>query len=234
LRVVGDPPRRRRNIDRRPREYLTPAEVETLMVTARKRGRYGHRDATMILIAYRHGLRVSELCRLEWSQVDFESGLLHVARLKGSISTTHPLRGIELRALRRLKREQEPSRHVWISERGAPMSAGGFRQMLRRTGEESSLGLSVHPHMLRHACGYKIANESHDTRALQLYLGHKDIRHTGRYSELSSTAHTRTSRRIAAHRHHLHLRSLCCLRSSPTDRPPGGDADCAARGARPA
>jgi integrase len=89
LRLIGEsprPPRRQRNIDRRPREYLTPAEVETLMATARKRSRYGHRDATMILIAYRHGLRVSELCRLEWSQIDFASGLLHVARLKGGIS----------------------------------------------------------------------------------------------------------------------------------------------------
>jgi type 1 fimbriae regulatory protein FimB/type 1 fimbriae regulatory protein FimE len=191
LRVVGEPPRpprRQRNIDRRPREHLTPAEVETLMTTARKRSRYGHRDATMILIAYRHGLRVSELCRLECSQIDFASGLLHVVRLKGSISTTHPLRGIERRALRRLKREQEPSRHVWITERSAPMTAGGFRQMLRRTGGESGLGFPVHPHMLRHACGYKIANESHYTRAFQLYLGHKDIRHTTRYSELSSAA----------------------------------------------
>ena len=83
LRVVGEPPRpprRQRNIDRRPREYLTPAEVEALIATARRRGRYGHRDATMILIAYRHGLRVSELCRLDWSQIDFASGLLHVAR----------------------------------------------------------------------------------------------------------------------------------------------------------
>ena len=111
LRVVGgapQPPRRQRNIDRRPREYLTPAEVETLMTTARKRSRYGHRDATMILIAYRHGLRVSELCRLEWSQIDFASGLLHVVRLKGSISTTHPLRGIELRALRASSASRSP------------------------------------------------------------------------------------------------------------------------------
>jgi site-specific recombinase XerD len=98
------------------------------------------------------------------------------------------LRGVELRALRRLKREQEPSRHVWITERSAPMTAGGFRQMLRRTSSESGLGLPVHPHMLRHACGYKIANESHDTRAPQLYLGHKDIRHTVRYSALSTAA----------------------------------------------
>ena len=93
--------RRVTNAEMRSREYLTPAEVEALMATARKRSRYGHRDATMILVAYRHGLRVSELCRLEWSQVDFANGLLHVARLKGSISSTQPLRGIELRALRR-------------------------------------------------------------------------------------------------------------------------------------
>jgi len=82
LRVVGGqagPPRRQRNGERRPREYLTPAEVEILQVSARKRGRYGHRDATMILIAYRHGLRVGELCALTWDQVDFGQGLLHVA-----------------------------------------------------------------------------------------------------------------------------------------------------------
>ena len=84
LRVVGEPvapPRRQRNSERRPREYLTPAEIEILIATAKKRGRYGHRDATMILVAYRHGLRVGELCALTWDQVDFCQGLLHVTRL---------------------------------------------------------------------------------------------------------------------------------------------------------
>ena len=104
LRVVGDavaPPRRQRNSERRPREYLTPAEVEMLMVTARKRGRYGHRDATIILIAFRHGLRVGELCALTWDQVDFRQGFLHVTGLKNGVPSVHPLGGEELRALRR-------------------------------------------------------------------------------------------------------------------------------------
>src|ERR1700758_3547079 len=103
LRVVGQPaapPQRQRNAERRPREYLTPAEVETLIATARKRGRYGHRDATMILIAYRHGLRVGELVALTWDQVDFAQSFLHVGRLKRGMPSVQPLSGEELRALR--------------------------------------------------------------------------------------------------------------------------------------
>ena len=142
----------------------------------------------MILIAYRHGLRVKELCNLEWSQVDFKHGLLHVARLKGSICTTHPLRGVELRALRRLQREQEPkSPFVFTSERGAPFTSAGFARMLGRAGVAAKFAFVVHPHMLRRACGYKLANDGHDTRSLQAYLGHKNIQHTVRYSELAPT-----------------------------------------------
>jgi type 1 fimbriae regulatory protein FimB/type 1 fimbriae regulatory protein FimE len=109
----ASPPARQRNAERRPREYLTPAEVETPIATARKRGRYGHRDGTMILIAYRHGLRVGELCALTWDQVDFAQGLLHVARLKHGVPSVHPLGGEELRALRRLRREQPAGRHMF-------------------------------------------------------------------------------------------------------------------------
>jgi len=160
LRIVGEPAAspRRRNSDLRPREYLTPAEVETLIATARKRGRYGHRDATMILTAYRHGLRVGELVALRWDQVDFAQGLLHVARLKNGVPSVHPIGGEELRALRRLGREQPAGRHVFQTERDAPMMPAGFRKTLARIGEASELGFPVHPHMLRHACGFKLAN----------------------------------------------------------------------------
>ena len=140
LRVVGEavaPPRRQCNSERRPREYLTSAEVEMLMVTARKRGRYGHRDATMILVAFRHGLRVGELCALTWDQVDFGQGLLHVSRLKHGVPSVHPLGGEELRALRRLRREQPEGRHVFQTERDAPMTPAGFRKTLARIGEAS-------------------------------------------------------------------------------------------------
>ena len=138
-----------------------------LMVTARKRGRYGHRDATMILIAYRHGLRVGELCALTWDHVDFGQGLLHVTRLKHGVPSVHPLGGEELRALRRLRREQPEGRHLFQTERDAPMTPAGFRKTLARIGETSALGFPVHPHMLRHAAGYKLANQGVDRSGLE-------------------------------------------------------------------
>lgn len=172
--------------EKRPREYLTPQEVEVIMATAKTRGRYSHRDATMILMAYRHGLRVTELCSLRWDQVDLQQGLLHVYRVKNGINSVHPLRGPELRALRKLKRESIASPYLFMTERKGPITAAGFRKLLARTSQASSLSFSVHPHMLRHACGYKLANDGHDTRAIQHYLGHRNIQNTVRYTELSA------------------------------------------------
>ena len=180
-------PRRRRNGDLRTREYLTEAEVERLMDAARG-NRYGHRDATMILVAYRHGLRVSELVDLRWDQVDFRTATLHVCRAKQGTPSTHPIIGDELRALRRLHREQTPkSPFVFTSERGAPFTTAGFARMVERAGIEAKFAFKPHPHMLRHACGYALANKGHDTRALQAWLGHRNIAHTVRYTELSPT-----------------------------------------------
>jgi type 1 fimbriae regulatory protein FimE len=172
------------NAHYRTREYLTEREVDRLMKVAGD-NRHGHRDATMILLTFRHGLRASELCPLRWEQVDLVQGRLHVSRAKNGVPSVHPLTGIELRALRRLQREQEPGRYVFISERGAPMSAEGFRRMMGRLGKAAKMPFSVHPHMLRHACGFKLANQGVDTRSLQHYLGHRNIQHTVRYTELS-------------------------------------------------
>jgi integrase len=180
-------PTRRRNGDLRTREYLTEAEVERL-IEAAKGNRYGHRDAAMILVAYRHGLRVSELVDLRWDQVDFRTATLHVRRVKQGTPSVHPIVGDELRALRRLQREQDPrSPFVFTSERGAPFAPAGFARMIERAGDEANLGFKAHAHMLRHACGYALANKGHDTRALQAWLGHKNIQHTVRYTELSPT-----------------------------------------------
>ena len=185
-RTVGMP-KRLANAEYRQREYLTPSEVEKLLKAA-TRNRHGHRDATMVLVCYRHGLRVSELVELEWSQVDFNAANVHVRRLKGSTDAVHPIRGDELRALRRLQREQEPkSSYVFTSERGSPFSTAGFLRMVQRAGEAAGLGFPVHPHMLRHATGFKLANDGVDTRTLQAYLGHKSIGNTVRYTELSPT-----------------------------------------------
>jgi integrase len=160
------------------RRYLTEREVEQLMDTARKRSRHGHRDATMILVAYRHGLRASEICGLEWQQIELDQGRLHVRRSKRGTPSVHPIRGDEIRALRRLRRENPTEAHVFVSERGGPMSTLGFHHLMARLGTAAKMPFAIHPHMLRHACGFKLANDGHDTRALQHYLGHKNIQHT--------------------------------------------------------
>ena len=107
------------------------------MAVAKKRGRYGHRDATMILFVYRHGLRVAELCGLRWDQLDLKQGLLHVRRIKNGIDSVHPIRGPELRALRKLQKESEASPCLFVTERGGPVSTLGFRKALARIGEAS-------------------------------------------------------------------------------------------------
>jgi integrase len=167
----------------RHREHLTELEVERLMKAA-KGNRHGHRDAAMILIGFRHGLRVSELCDLQWASIAFESGTMHVRRAKGGEAATHPILGDELRALRELER-QSASPFVFASERGGPFTPSGFAKLLARAGEEAKIGFKVHPHMLRHACGYALANKGIDTRTLQAYLGHQSINSTTRYAALA-------------------------------------------------
>ena len=179
--------RRRRNAEVRPREHLTAAEVDKLMTAARKRSRYGHRDATLILVMYRHGLRVSEAVALRWDHVDLKTGRLHVRRAKGGIDGTHPLTGAEIRALRRLQREAT-SPYIFASERGGPLTTRGVRQMIARTGEAARFAFPLHPHMLRHGCGFKLANDDVPTRTIQLYLGHSNIANTARYTALSAGA----------------------------------------------
>ena len=179
------PPRRRKNSDVRSREYLRPDEVESLMAAAAKLGRHGHRDETLILLAYRHALRVSELVSLRWDMLDLKQGLLHVTRVKNGTPSVHPLRGPELRALRRLQRDYGSSSYVFITERGGPLTTSAVRKVIARAGVEAKLPFPIHPHMLRHSAGYKLANDGHDTRAIQHYLGHKNITHTVRYTELA-------------------------------------------------
>jgi len=178
-------PRRAKNSDLRTREYLTEAEIEALIAAAR-RNRYGHRDATMILVAFRHGLRSSEVTDLRWDQVDFTRAVLHVRRAKGGTPSVHPLSGSEMRALRRLQRKSDASPFVFVSERGSPFTNGGFARMIQRAATAAHIGLKAHPHMLRHACGFALANAGHDTRSLQAYLGHRNIQHTVRYTELAT------------------------------------------------
>ena len=185
-------PLRPANADLRKREYLTPHEIEKLIKAARKSGKtdaQGQRNATLVLVAYRHGLRAQELCDLEWSQIDWKAATLHVRRVKSGKPAAHPIRGDELRALRELQRNQEPtSPFVFTTERGGPFTTDAVNRLVKRLGESNKLfGFPIHMHMLRHSCGYALANAGHDTRALQDYLGHKAIQHTVRYTELTPT-----------------------------------------------
>ena len=150
---------RRRQVRRsaRPREYLTEREIEKLMDAA-SGNRWGHRDATAILIAYRHGLRASELVALRWDDIDFRTGKLHVRRSKGGTASVHPIGGRELRALRRLQREGQPGLYVFTSERLAPLSVAGYQRMVARAGEAAGFPFQISSHVLRHSCGYKLAN----------------------------------------------------------------------------
>jgi integrase len=177
-------PRRPKNGALRTREHLTIDEVERLIGRA-KNNRHGHRDALMVLLAFRHGLRPGEVCDLRWDQVDFKGATLHVRRLKNGTPGTHPLTGRELRTLRRHQRESPKSPFMFVSERGAPLSAPGFSRMVERAAVSAKLRVKAHAHMLRHACGYKLANDGHDTRALQAYLGHRNIQNTTRYTALA-------------------------------------------------
>jgi integrase len=167
------------------RDYLTEQEVEKL-ITAASANRYGQRDTAMILLAYRHGLRVSELVSLRWGQVLFDQKALAVTRAKNGTPSTHPLTGRELRVLRKLNRDTEPNDLVFTSERTNPgLTTRAVQLMIADAGERAGLG-HVHPHQLRHGTGFYLANAGHDTRAIQAYLGHRNISNTVRYTALAA------------------------------------------------
>jgi type 1 fimbriae regulatory protein FimB/type 1 fimbriae regulatory protein FimE len=165
---------------------LTPLEVEALVQAANRVGRHGHRDAVLILIAYRHGLRVTELVSLRWDLVDFTEAVLRVTRLKNGTPSNHPISAIETRALHRLCRDYVESPYVFVTERRGPLTAATVRKLVARAGRLAGLPFPVHPNLLRHACGYKLANDGRDTRAIQHYLGHKNIQNTVKCTELAS------------------------------------------------
>lgn len=191
------PPRKPTNLARRPREHLTETEVLRLVEAAGSRGRFPWRDAALILVMYRHGLRVSEAVALRWDMIDLDAALIHVRRVKNGTPTTHPLTGKELRHLRRWQAEQvklcggDPPPHVFTSGRGlndAPLSAYRVGEIVTAAAQEAAGGgftFPIHPHMLRHSCGFYLASKHTDTRTIQLYLGHKNIQNTVGYTALS-------------------------------------------------
>jgi type 1 fimbriae regulatory protein FimB len=176
-------------VDDRPKNFLTEAEMGNFLKAARK-GRHSVRNFAMLLLTFRHGLRVSELINMRMADVDLDTGRLFVRRLKGSLSTSQPLEGDEIRALRawlrqRIKAPCCNSPLVFLSERG-PMTRQAFNYICAEVGKRAGLSIKVHPHMLRHSCGFALANKGSDTRLIQDYLGHRNLRNTEIYTRTAS------------------------------------------------
>ena len=191
-------PQKRRKAPEGERKHLTTLEVDRLLAATKENLRTGLRDRCLILLMFRHGLRVTEACAMRMDQVDLESKILQVQRLKGGLSTTQPLRTEEIRLLKSWMAERERWLRQWrksggagaaldgqalfLSTRGTALSRKTFWALLRRYGEAAGLALPPHPHMLRHACGFELADQGADTRLIQDYLGHRNIQHTVRYT----------------------------------------------------
>jgi type 1 fimbriae regulatory protein FimB/type 1 fimbriae regulatory protein FimE len=169
------------------RDHLTPVEVASLIETVKKKGGwYAYRNATLILMLYRHGLRRTEATHLRWSDIDLVGGTIYIRRVKGSRNGRHPLPGDEMRALKKLKREYPYSSFVFTGNRHTSLSERTISHIVHQAGILAGFDFPVHAHLLRHACGYYLANKGVDTRIIQDYLGHTNIQNTVRYTQLSS------------------------------------------------
>jgi site-specific recombinase XerD len=180
-------PRRQRS-----REHLSPDEVQKLLEASRREGtsRNPERDYCLLLLMFRHGLRVSEACGLKVTDINIKEKVIHIQRLKKGNATTQPLYNGEIGAvnawLKARSQMQPHSNFLFISERRKPLSRFTVCALVNKYAEAAGLSeLAVHPHMMRHACGYSLANRGADTRLIQDYLGHKNISHTVRYTKLA-------------------------------------------------
>jgi type 1 fimbriae regulatory protein FimB len=173
------------------KDFLTSAEMDSFLAAARG-GRYGVRDYAMMLLSYRHGLRVSELIDIRIAEIDLATSRLFVKRLKGSLSTSQPIEGDELRAIRAWLRERslhENGAHsplLFLSERG-PFTRQALNYLVSQIGKRAGLLFKTHPHMLRHSCGFYLANKGLDTRLIQDYLGHRNVQHTSKYTRTAAS-----------------------------------------------
>lgn len=182
------PPRLKPYAERRSREHLTPNEVSSLINAAASKGRFAQRNSLLLRMMYRHALRVSEAVELKWEQLNLTEKVFHVARLKGGVGTTHPLCDSEINLLRKLWEERnpnDPSPYVFLSSRSMPLTTSAVRKIVTEAGKIAGMPFPIHPHMLRHSCGYFLASKGIDTRAIQLYMGHVNIQNTTKYTALS-------------------------------------------------
>ena len=181
-KLTAPPPKQQ---SEREQKYLRLDDVEGMIQTAQKIGRNGVRDAAIILMMFSHGLRTAELVALKWSQVDFKGGYIEIHRVKNGNDSIHPLRSPELKALCQLQQDNPETEYVFVTERKKPLSTRLVRHLVARAGKQAGIPFPVHPYQLRHTCGYYLASQGYDIRAVQDYLGYKNIHHTVRYIQMS-------------------------------------------------
>jgi integrase len=181
-------PTRLKNSAYRSREYLTLEEVNRLFDTVRSSSafRYPERDYCLLLLSFRHGLRASEASHLKWDAIALSDKTIHINRSKKSDSGVHPLQPDEIEALTATRQSFPEGNHVFQSERGTRLSEDAIASVVDKTGKLADFTFKVHPHQLRHACGYYLANKGYDTRMIQSWLGHRNIQHTVRYTQLAA------------------------------------------------
>ena len=173
-----------KNEDKRGREYLWEEEVESLIEAVRKRTIHPDRNEAIILLMFRHALCVWDLIHMKWSDVDLKYALFHIKRKKGSIDSVHSLSMREVRLLKLLKEKDTKNEHVFLSKIGKPFTGYMIHAIITKAGKNAKLPLSVHPHMLRHSCGFYLAKRGLDTKAIQLYMGHREIANTAIYTQV--------------------------------------------------
>jgi integrase len=185
LETMTEPLTRKKNSDYRSREYLTFEEVKRLIQASELRGRHPLRDQALLLLMFRHGLRASEAAALKWDAVMLDNKSIFIQRLKGSDSGNHPLQADEMSALQALRNRYPEGHYLFANERGAHLTAGAISKIVERCGELAELPMSTHPHMLRHSCGFYLAEKGWTTRDIQAWLGHRNIQNTVGYTAMN-------------------------------------------------
>ena len=184
-KVKSDAQNRTTDAHERARDFLGDTDIDRLLAAA-KRGRHGVRDHLLLLLMFRHGLRVSEAIALRRSDANLDQARLWISRLKNGLSVEQPLAGDELRAVRRwLASRDDVLPWLFVSERRQPLTRQAVNYIVAQAGERAGLG-HIHPHMLRHSCGFALANKGYDLRLIQDYLGHRDPRHTAHYTRTAA------------------------------------------------